>query len=153
MEQKTIEFGGTQNDYGFLSNFYMAPLNIYGHDFTNSEAAFQSQKNPANILAYVFADTPSQAKYLGRRENLRPDWDDVKDQVMYEVVYAKFSQNKVLKERLLETGDAELIEVTTWHDMYWGTCRCEKCGDGGKNQLGVTLMQVREKLREEMASV
>ena len=31
-------------DYYFLSNFYMAPVNYNGWDYTNNDAAFQAQK-------------------------------------------------------------------------------------------------------------
>jgi hypothetical protein len=63
---------------------------------------------------------------------------------MREVVLAKFTQHTEIREILLGTGDALLIEHTE-NDNYWGDG-----GDGqGKNMLGKILMQVREKLREE----
>ena len=53
--------------------------------------------------------TPNRAKQLGRRVPLRPDWELVKYDVMYEVCMAKFTQNSDLLSKLLATGDAELI--------------------------------------------
>lgn len=61
---------------------------------------------------------------------------------MYEAIHAKFSQHKELKKILLDTGDSSIIEHTK-NDAYWGDG-----GDGsGRNQLGKTLMKVREELR------
>ena len=68
---------------------------------------------------------------------------------MYQCVKAKF-QDPELKNLLLETKHRYLVEGTTWHDNYWGNCSCEKCKSiQGNNQLGKTLMRVREELRKE----
>ena len=63
---------------------------------------------------------PSASKKLGRRVQLRPDWEEVKVGIMEEIVRAKFTQNEDLKWRLIGTGDAYLEEGNTWHDTCWG---------------------------------
>lgn len=83
----------------------------------------------------------SNAKRFGRRVQLRPDWEQVKDNIMYEIIKSKFSI-KHLREMLLATGEAILIEGNTWNDTYWGMCRGK-----GKNMLGKILMRVREELK------
>ena len=85
---------------------------------------------------------PSSAKRKGRRVKLRDDWEEVKDQIMYEIVLNKFSQNEELRKKLIATGDEYLTEGNTWHDTYWGVCNGK-----GKNKLGKILMQVREELK------
>ena len=70
------------------------------------------------------------------------DWEEVKDQIMYEICLAKFTQNEELKEKLLATGNEELVEGNTWHDTYWGVCNRR-----GKNKLGKILMRVRSELK------
>lgn len=128
--------------YDFLSNYYDREVAYKGIMFSNSEAAFQSQKDPAR--AEEFAELPPhQAKALGRQVTLRKDWEQVKDQVMYEVVLSKFIQNDDLRAKLLDTGDAKLIEGNHWNDNYWGVCN-----GVGLNKLGKILMEVREVLRE-----
>lgn len=73
---------------------------------------------------------------------LRPDWEEVKDEIMYQGVLQKFSQNKSLLDLLLATKEMSLIEHTS-RDKYWGDG-----GDGtGKNKLGEILMKVRGVLR------
>jgi ribA/ribD-fused uncharacterized protein len=87
-----------------------------------------------------------QAALIGRdrKRKLRRDWEKIKDEVMYKVVKAKFSQHKALRKILLETGDAKIVEHTE-NDSYWADGPDGK----GKNQLGKTLMRVREELKNE----
>lgn len=92
------------------------------------------------------SQTSSQAKRIGAKTKLRDDWEEVKIQIMYEVVYAKFSQNPELKKLLLETGDRYLEEGNTWKDTFWGTVKGE-----GKNCLGQILMLVRMQLKGELS--
>ena len=139
-------------EYEFLSNFYNAPVLYDGLLFTNSEAAFHAQKtldvNDRNRFTEYNA---GKSKREGRKLNLREDWEEVKDNIMYEICKAKFLQNEDLRIRLLATGDEYLEEGTTgWHDNYWGNCECEKCKNiEGKNTLGKILMRVRKELRDE----
>ena len=44
-----------------------------------------------------------------------------------------------LREKLLATGDEELIEGNWWNDKFWGVCKGEGC-----NMLGLILMEVRD---------
>jgi ribA/ribD-fused uncharacterized protein len=79
-----------------------------------------------------------------RKRPLRPDWEAVKDDIMREVLHAKFSQHADIRQVLLDTGDALIVEHTT-NDSYWADG-----GDGsGKNMLGKLLMEVRAQLRRE----
>lgn len=126
--------------YRFLSNFYNAPITYNGIMFSNSEAAFQSAKTTdASVQALFKTLDASQAKRLGRRIQLRDDWEHVKYDVMYEVCKTKFDQNPELKKRLMETGDAYLEEGNTWNDRCWGTCN-----GIGDNNLGKILMRIRD---------
>ena len=136
--------------YYFLSNFFEAPVTWDGITYQNNEAAFQSAKVLSDRERFADLD-PSSAKKLGRKVQLRSDWEYVKDEVMYEICKAKFSQNSGLKRRLLETDKEYLEEGTTgWHDNIWGNCNCEKCKNiPGENRLGKILMRVREELRNE----
>ena len=129
----------------FLSNFYEKPLTYDGITYQNSEAAFQAQKTTDIDVRRQFADLdPYNAKKMGRKLSLRPDWEQVKVQVMYEVVSAKFSQNPDLKEMLIATGDQELIEGNDWGDRIWG-----QVDGNGQNLLGKILMRVRDELKGE----
>lgn len=131
---------GFFNEYRFLSNFYEVPVQYNGLLFRSSEAAFQAQKCPERANEFLNL-SPDEAKRMGRKINIRSDWESVKDTVMYEIVLAKFSQNEALKKKLIDTGDAFLAEENWWGDKYWGTVN-----GVGRNQLGKTLMKVRMEL-------
>lgn len=128
--------------YDFLSNFYSAPVEYDELLYLNNEAAFQSAKvlDIEHRKQFCRLD-PSTAKKRGRNVLLRNDWEQVKDEIMCQIVRAKFIQNEDLRERLFATGDAILIEGNTWGDTYWGICRGR-----GKNMLGKILMKVREEI-------
>lgn len=128
--------------YFFLSNFYVAPVEYQGIIYRNNEAAFQAAKTTSKEVKEKFADLlAEEAKKLGRKVELRPDWEEVKTDVMHKICMAKFTQNPLLKEKLLATGSEELVEGNNHGDKIWG------CVDGvGENRLGKILMQVREEL-------
>ena len=131
--------------YEFLSNFYPASVTYQGLTFQNNEAAFQAQKTFDESTKEQFTEfSPGKAKGVGRRVALRPDWEEVKAEIMYEIVLAKFTQHPELAEKLLETGDQALVEGNSWNDTCWGVNL--QTGQG-ENRLGVILMRVREKLR------
>lgn len=141
-----------QGEYEFLSNFYQYQFEYNGLMFLNAEAAFQSAKTLDPALQREFCELhASKAKALGRRVGLRPDWEDIKIDVMYGVLSAKFKSGQLV--RLLRlTRDAILIEGNTWHDNFWGDCICPKCSRiEGANNLGNLLMQIRlEKYKEKV---
>ena len=131
--------------YYFLSNFFPAEVTYNGLTYQNNEAAFQAQKTYSKEERIEFTTLePRDAKRRGRRVRLRKDWEQVKDRVMEEIVRAKFSQNEELKEQLLATGDAQLVEGNRWNDRYWGV---DIRSGVGENHLGKILMKVRSELR------
>lgn len=132
-----------RDEYYFLSNFYECPIIYRGIRYKNNEAAFQSMKTENILERHEFSElNPSKAKHKGRKVTLRKDWEEIKDQIMYEVVKSKFTQNDDLRLKLLSTGEEELIEGNDWNDTYWGMCSGE-----GKNMLGKILMRVREEVK------
>jgi ribA/ribD-fused uncharacterized protein len=137
-------FEGTQ--YFFLSNFYPCRILYQGSEFACSENAFQAMKTIDLEERKKFTGmhvSPADAKAWGRSlSDLRPDWESVKDGIMYEILLIKFADPK-LRKKLLDTGDQELVEGNWWGDQYWGVS-----GGHGKNMLGKTLMRVRDEIRK-----
>lgn len=133
--------------YGFLSNMYAASFEWDGRTYQNSEAAFQSAKSLDPAVRDRFSNmTGAAAKREGRRVRLRGDWELVKEEIMEEVVRAKFSQNPDLLQKLLDTGDLELVEGNRWHDTCWGV---DLVSGKGENRLGMILMKIRAELGGE----
>ena len=136
----------------FLSNFFPVSIEFHGTMWATAEHAYQAAKTvdlrwKEEVQQQI---SPRAAKKRGRIVDLRPDWEDVKDEMMYKIVLAKFKQHSDLAAMLLSTGRTELIEGNTWHDNYWGDCRCgsDRCSHTkGLNKLGTILMAVREVLR------
>ena len=105
-------------------------------------AAFQAAKTLDQEDRKRFQTmAPTIAKREGYKVKLRENWEDIKIDVMYQIVLAKFSQNEFLKQKLIATGREWLEEGNTWGDRTWGTV------DGiGNNYLGKVLMAVRSVL-------
>lgn len=135
---------GFFDSYRFLSNFHKCKIIFDGIEYNSSEGAYMAQKTLDLELRQQIAALPAfEAKKLGRKIKLRDGWDDMKYNVMYDVLWAKFTQNPDLKEKLLETGDKYLEETLWWKDTYWGVDHKL----GGQNNLGKILMDIREKLK------
>jgi ribA/ribD-fused uncharacterized protein len=132
--------------YRFLSNFW--PCKIVaknGLTFRSTEAAYQAAKcrYPEEMASFTTLDAGASKK-LGRTITIRPDWDDIKLTVMRRLVEQKFSPGTELAQKLLDTGDHELVEGNTWFDRFWGQCPLGV----GENWLGKILMERRTQLRE-----
>lgn len=134
---------GFQGENRFLSNFFPAKVVLDGIEFPSVEHAYQAAKNFDIERRRRFATlTAGQAKREGQKTLKRPDWEQVKVNIMTNLVRDKFTNNKELREKLLATGDVELIEGNHWGDTFWGVCKGK-----GTNHLGKILMSVREGLR------
>jgi len=140
--QKIDSFSG---EHCFLSNFHPAEVEFEGWIYPTVEHAYQAAKTTNNEerKRIRYMKTPGQAKKAGRHLMLRTNWEAVKIDLMTNLVRKKF-QHDHLKRRLLETGNAELIEGNTWGDVFWGVYN-----GIGKNMLGKILMQVRAELNNK----
>jgi ribA/ribD-fused uncharacterized protein len=139
------EFRG---EYHFLSNFHPATTMYDGVYYVTSEHAFAAAKTLNLTVREHISEIamPGNAKKFGRTLKLRPDWETVKIGIMKTIVRDKFIRNPDLREKLLATEDAILVEGNTWGDDFWGMI---KNADGeyvGDNYLGKILMQVRGEL-------
>lgn len=139
-----------RGQYAYLSNFYYASFEYDGARWKTAEHAFQAAKSldPKVKRAIGLCATPQEAKKLGRKIFLRPDWGDVRVQIMFDIVLAKFQQNADLAEKLLQTGDKRIYEENNWGDTYWGV----DARGNGYNRMGAVLMKVRLTLRESGAA-
>lgn len=141
MADDITEFRG---EYRFLSNFHVVPVRYKKQVWPTSEHAFQAAKSTCEINAQHIKDaaTPGQAKRRGRTlhpELMRKDWDEVKRDIMYDIVRRKFRQNPELMKLLKATAPRQIIEGNTWGDTFWGVCNGK-----GENNLGKILMEIRD---------
>ena len=116
-----------------------------GKDYRSLEHAYQAAKTlDEEERAWIRASSYAGiAKRKGQRVTIREDWNRIKRRIMFKLVMDKFTRDESLKTKLLETGNASLVENNTWGDTYWGICNGK-----GKNHLGKILMRARRELRQ-----
>lgn len=135
-----------REDYYFLSNFYPAKMTFEGIPYESSEGAYQAQKLAKASERVQFSHLCSdEAKRLGQVIEIRPDWEEVKRDIMEQIVKEKFIQNPILAHKLMETGELPLMEGNHWGDVYWGI---DSKTREGENHLGKILMALREQFRK-----
>lgn len=75
---------------------------------------------------------------------VRDDWAEAKISAMQIALQAKFSTYPALRELLLSTAGAVLMEASQ-NDHFWGAGRC----GNGENKLGQLLMHLRSQFLKE----
>jgi N-glycosidase YbiA len=161
-DNRILYYARDRHIFGFLSHFYPSVIEIDGETWPTVEHYYQAQKsdNPTYRRAIRAAESASKAKRLAAHPTAsgkqgkdswfrahgrlpRPDWDEVKLDLMRVADWAKFTQNEDLREQLLATEDAELIEDAS-SDSFWGIGP-----DGaGLNWGGRVLTEVRARLQQ-----
>ena len=135
------------NNMFFLSNF--APASIvdpdFGFTYPTVEHAYQAMKSLDSLDRLLVSQlaTPNRAKQLGKTFKLRQNWDEIKLDVMEQLLRQKFSPGTHLADLLIATGSEALIEDNDWKDTYWGVYKGK-----GENNLGKLLMKIRKELQE-----
>lgn len=167
-------------EWAALSNFYVGePLRFRGRAYASGEHMFQAFKAQTRGDHEMLAASasPAEARANGKHMlRLRPDWERVKYDVMRLVLAMKFCEPREERTILLATGDALLVEGSTWGDRVWGVDlkkgreavgahRTEvvdpaawEPGEGweaapGRNWLGALLMVRRAELYAESRGV
>lgn len=135
------EIRGFFGDYRFLSNYHKCLVYFDGVIYPSSENAYMAAKTLDVAERTQFLEIePKEAKALGRQIGLRSDWENVKFDIMAAILFDKFYRHRSLREKLLKTENAILIEANHWGDQLWGTDE-----EGyGENHLGKVLMRIRK---------
>ncbi len=154
-----IGFHRPDEEYGFLSNWYMTAFTINEISFSSMEQYMMYQKaicfrDTATAEQIMKASNVAEIKRLGRSVVGYDDhiWNGMRQIVVYEGLKAKFSQNGELKQKLLDTKNAILAECAV-NDHIWGIglsikdpSRDDITKWKGQNLLGYALMMVRGKI-------
>lgn len=155
---KYAELAMIPNWRRILSNFYVSPfiLDIRGkgpitsgpHRYNSAEHAFQGMKISIadKSKGYLFSldsdsqlskgsgdDARRQRKMVILNASQLGEWNRIQDQILGDILYAKFSQVPIAQKVLLATRDAEL-----WHGTR-----------GSPKARQYILEQVREKLHKD----
>jgi ribA/ribD-fused uncharacterized protein len=174
-----VLFYHTGREYDIFSNVTEIPftIDILGRVYkpVSSECVYQALKdkniNSQAAQAILNSRTPN-VQALGQQLNYNPVYDTkctslpqnaktfvakyypnndftVKEEVMRQILLAKFTQNPAILKALLETGNRKIIEDTASSnlakkDAFWGNA------NNGRNALGRILMAVRDQLQDEL---
>jgi ribA/ribD-fused uncharacterized protein len=144
----TIRFFSQSQTHREFSNFAPFWIDLDDARWPTVEHYYQAQKftDPQLRSAIRQAGKPVIAKSLADKNKaaMRPDWEAVKDEVMYRAVRRKFELHAELRALLLATGDEEIAESAP-NDYYWGVGR-----EGtGQNRLGKIIERIRAELARE----
>ena len=133
-----------KEDYRWLSNFVPVEVEYEEMKYPSVEHAYQAAKSKDVTWREFCAmeESPGKVKRGSRRIEQRADWEQIRVEVMRNLLEQKFSQEPY-KSLLLETGNTYLIEGNTWDDTFWGVDL--RTGEG-YNVLGNLIMEIRRTL-------
>jgi hypothetical protein len=163
-------YGHRNAPYGEFSNFFASELELTHecigspsknhwryptaeHAIMHIKATLMGDTHTASLILEVPKDAPMKAKKLGRK--VKPFhqrvWDAHVERIAYAIVFAKFSQNASLGDKLKQTGNKVLAEAAP-NDKIWGIgldAKSAKTGAAwaGLNILGNALMEVRKAIQ------
>lgn len=156
--------------YGAFSNFFESELELTHecignpsknhwryptaeHAIMHIKATLMGDTHTASLILKVPKDVPMKAKNLGRKVKSFDQgvWDAHIERIAYAILFAKFSQNASLGDKLKQTGTKVLAEAAP-NDKIWGIgldIKSAKTGAAwaGLNILGNALMEVRKAIQ------
>ncbi len=143
-------YRANEKPYGVFSNLFRRAMVFEGREYPTAEHAYQAGKARKEAVREWILSAPSPSLVAMAAHGLytwdiTPDWSRTKFDRMRNVLRAKFTQHEDLKELLLSTGEARLVEVGRTDNLVnrtWG-----EVNGKGSNMLGVLLMEVREEIK------
>jgi len=149
-----IHFYDKNASYYEFTNTYPVEIYFDGHAWKSTEHYYQAGKFNDPWDAYDKGVNGQKAlkdigfgslqkelrrdKYSGQKN--KDVWESENLQRMLKALWAKFTQNKNLKNKLLETKNKIIVEDAGSNDPFYGAGADYK----GENHLGQMLMQVRD---------
>lgn len=136
-----------EQDFYVLSNFSAFTIRWKGFRFDTSEHVYHWEKfdgQPTVQHQILHAISAHEAFKIAQQEKRwqRADWNDVRCDVMLDILRAKAAQHEYVRKKLFATGNRELVE-NSWRDDFWGWGP----NQDGKNMLGELWMRVRNEMR------
>ncbi|KAF2206499.1 hypothetical protein CERZMDRAFT_6310, partial [Cercospora zeae-maydis SCOH1-5] len=151
-------------EHGYLGQWHMSAFTDTSNEsqtFCCAEQYMMYHKavlfNDSSIAAQIMRTTsPKQHKALGAKVKKFDEkvWNEHKEEIVEKGNWLKFTQSEELKNRLLSTGERELLEASPY-DRIWGigfhagTALKVNRDLWGQNLLGKALMRVRDRLKAE----
>lgn len=149
-------YRASEKPYGAFSNLFRRDIVFEEETFATSEHAYQAGKARKPAVKKWLMEAPSPSLLAMAAHGLyywdvAPGWSSTKFDRMRAVLRVKFTQHDDLRELLLSTGDARLVESATVDNevnRLWG-----EVNGVGRNMLGILLMELRDDLRAKPENV
>lgn len=157
---RCVTFNKVDEPFGAFSNMAGGyDIKVNDKWIRTSEALYQSMRYPHQPdwqKEILDAKSPMEAKMKskkeGRRKNgSRADWGVVSVDIMRWCLAVKLAWNHDRFSRLLlETDGRDIVEDSTARkDTFWGARETAPGILEGENTLGILLMELRDKLRQD----
>ena len=161
-EVEAYFFHRPEEPNGYLSNWYLSSFDLDDMHFSSVEQYIMYRKcmlfgDETSAKAVLATEDVATQQAIGRNASgyINAVWAGARQMVVYRALMAKFTQNDDLRQQLLDTGDAYLVECAG-SDRVWACGirlddekRFDASNWTGSNILGFALMEVREQLRGE----
>jgi len=156
-----IAFTKVKLPYGWLSNMSPFPVVYKDIEWRTTEALFQAMRfDDLSIKEEIRnSKSPMTAKMIAKKHKthmvVKPTSEADLDN-MRECVRLKVNQHAKVKQDLINTGDARIIEDVTnrgrrGSNMFWGALLSDNIWEG-ENWLGVIWMEIRNEIRPNSAA-
>lgn len=135
-----------ENSNFVFHNFSAHVIKYNDKIYPTAEHAFHSAKFDNEKIKEEIrnAKSPLDAFDLGKKyKSLRKEnWNDIKVNILYEILTEKVKQHAEVRKALLATGTEEIVEDNP-NDDFWGNGKDGK----GQNHTGKILMRIRDELK------
>ena len=156
MDDEIRFYRASERPWGAFSNLFRREMQFEGELFATSEHAYQAGKARKPEVRKWLMSAPSPALLAMAAHGLyywdvAPGWSTSKFARMRQVLRAKSDQHRDLRDLLLSTGTARLVESATVDsdvNRLWG-----EVNGVGRNMLGVMLMELRDAYVSEDAGI
>lgn len=137
------------NQYSFLNNDHICLVHYDGLLYASVTHAFQAARTLSESTREQISKIHDIETMYELVENIEdpPEWNKNRVRIMEILIRDKFRRNHILRQRLSETGTAQLqnsYQESSPSNLFWGTIN-----DRGDNTIGKILMKVRSDIQKE----
>lgn len=143
----------------WLSNYQKTYFEYRDHNFTSTEQAFMYMKamffqDYETAVDILDSKTPNEARLLGRKVKNYDDkkWSEVRYKIFYDLNLIKYTNDKKLQQKLLDSQfDEKIFVEASPIDRIWGIGYDEEHAEynehnWGRNYLGKILTNIRNRI-------
>jgi ribA/ribD-fused uncharacterized protein len=148
LETSGTIIGFYPREFYVFDNFASFQVDYKGRRWPTSEHAYQASHffdTAPDLVEAIFEARSAHEAYKIAKANgdkAPANWGEIKVNIMYEICKLKLLQNPYVKDKLLDSGDLDIIEDST-KDAFWGWGPTRD----GRNELGKIWMRLRDELR------